>query len=442
MSELAFDREGTPFRFSRRTRKLRPRRWKNAGQRGTCAAVLDPDGEPLLIDADAEYAEFRSAVGNVPGFYRLDQCDEDGTPIEEVPPAYVTIESARNVAPNGDADPRDAIIRDLAQINADVTRTIAERFGNVMQACADILRAADSAGLPRREPPPAPTPAPDKDDEDEDDDDDDDEPPPPPFGAFQPFVEMAMPHLPDFGAFLWAKFREFMKQKAGTAPAAPATPSPATPVAPPAAPSPATPAAPPPPPPTATPTTPDPAAAPTSGPAVPRPAGPTTFPQATAAVTSSPGVAAPAPADPATIPQATAATPSSPAPPAAATGGTSMLHGAAPSSTAIDAATTAGLAQPDGPRNASPNLAPTPEQMVHLFAIEERLSPRELAIVKTVILRMSAEMRARWLAELSVLTVDQAVDFVRYMIPKVTPKTPPARSGSPAGGDNGQSEEG
>jgi hypothetical protein len=100
MSELAFDKEGNPFRFSRRTQKLRPRRWKNAGQRGTCAAVLDPDGEQLFIDADAEYAEFRAAVGNVPGFYRLDQCDEDGEAIEAAPPAYVSIDSVRNAPPS------------------------------------------------------------------------------------------------------------------------------------------------------------------------------------------------------------------------------------------------------------------------------------------------------------------------------------------------------
>src|SRR5262245_11057550 len=225
MSELAFDKEGNPFRFSRQTRKLRPRRWKNAGQRGTCAAVLDADGEQVLIDADAEYIEFRAAVSNVPGFYRLDQCDEDGTSIEDAPPAYVSIESTRNAAPVGEADPRDAIIRDLAQINADVTRTIAERFGNVMQAAADILKAADGAGLPGREPPPAPAPAPveDEDDEEEDEDDDqeesDAEPQSNPFGGFQPFVDMVMPHLPKFGAFMWVKFQEFMKQKGTMAPA-------------------------------------------------------------------------------------------------------------------------------------------------------------------------------------------------------------------------------
>src|SRR4029079_16616915 len=99
MSELAFDKEGNPFRFARRTKKLRPRRWKNAGQRGTCAAVLDADGEQVLIDADSEYVARRTIVGNVPGFYRLDQCDEDGTLIEDAPPAYVSIDSLRNAPP-------------------------------------------------------------------------------------------------------------------------------------------------------------------------------------------------------------------------------------------------------------------------------------------------------------------------------------------------------
>jgi hypothetical protein len=95
-----------------------------------------------------------------------------------------------------------------------------ERFSNVMQATADVLRAADGAGLPRREPPPPPRrPAPDdeedEEDDDQDEDDDESEPVPPdkPIRAISAGVEMAMPHLPDFGAFLWTKFQEFWKQK-------------------------------------------------------------------------------------------------------------------------------------------------------------------------------------------------------------------------------------
>src|SRR5262249_7754618 len=126
------------------------------------------------IDTDAEFVEFRAAVGNVPGFYRLDQVDEDGTPVEDASPAYVSIGSTRNATPTGDIDSRDAIIRDLAQINAIMVRTTTARLGSVMQATADVLRAADGAGLTRRQPPsPTPPPAPDDDDEDEDGDDED-----------------------------------------------------------------------------------------------------------------------------------------------------------------------------------------------------------------------------------------------------------------------------
>jgi len=450
MSELAFDKEGNPFRFSRRAKKLRPRRWKNAGQRGTCAAVLDPDGEPLFIDVDAEYVEFRAAVGNVPGFYRLDQCDEDGSPVEDAPPAYVSIESTRNAAPTGEADPRDAIIRDLAQINADMTRTIAERFGNVMQSTADILRAADGAGLSRREPPPPPPPIPpaeeDEDEEEEEETEDDgSEPVPPesPFGPLQPFVEMAMPHLPKFGAFLWMKFQEFMKQNETPAPAATssAAPAPAPATAPAAAPS----AAPAPGDVAAGPSAwePVPASAPVPAPA-PAPAPPpvpATAPISTSVpVVASAPVAAPgsAPVAPTTAPAAAVPfPPASSRPVAAAASESPTLDSAASNTTAITGAPPAGPAQIDVPRNAPP-IEPTPEQWEHLLAIRARLSPREAAIAETVVTRMDPDMRALWLAELSVLSVDRAVDFVRSMIPEPPRRQPTAKNGAKDHGKEGE----
>jgi hypothetical protein len=391
MSELAFDKEGNPFRFSRRTKKLRPRRWKNAGQRGTCAAVLNADGEQLLIDADAEYVEFRSAVGNVPGYYRLDQCDEDGTSIEDAPPAYVSIESTRNAAPVGDADPRDAIIRDLAQINAEVTRTIAERFGNVMQAAADILRAADSAGLSRREPPPPPPPpppAPNRDDEDDDqEDEDEDDHEPTASEKLWAFVEPMLPAIQMWIAAMVAK-RSSSTPPGATPPAAPApAPEPAPAAAPSAATGPGDVA---------------------PGPSEPAPAA---APAPAASSTTAAQVATPATAA-ASSPTAPEATASENPPPGSA----------APSSSALTPATPAGLGPTDGTRNAPPAVMPTPEQWAHLFAIQAQLSPREAAIAKSVVTRMTPEMRAQWLAELSVLSVDQAADVVRALIAKALPK--------------------
>jgi hypothetical protein len=447
MSELAFDREGNPFRFSRRTKKLRPRRWKNAGQRGTCAAVLDADGDQVLLDADAEYMEFRATVGNVPGFYRLDQCDEDGALLEDAAPAYVSIAPTRNVAPSGEGDPRDAIIRDLAQINADVVRTIAERFGNVMQAAADILRAADGAGMSRRQPPPAPPAPEDEEDGEDEEDKEEKEPAAPasPFGPVQPFVEMAMPHLPKFGAFLWVKFQEFMRQTA-TPPAAPASAPPAVPnaapasgdvavghcapivaAAPVAAPAPVV--------------APGPVAAPppvvTLGPVAAPPPVVTLGPVAAPApvVAPTPVVASALVAGPALVLATSSPTVPSASLPSAlvpATPASSMLDSAAPSevpnAAAISGAMSAGPAQADGPCNAPSTIEPTPEQWQHLLAIRARLSPREAVIAETVVTRMDPETLAQWLAELSMLSVDQAAELLRSMIPKRPPKAAPARN--------------
>lgn len=97
----------------------------------------------------------------------------------------------------------------------------------------------------------------------------------------------------------------------------------------------------------------------------------------------------------------------------------------------------AGIAQPDGPRNAPPGIEPTPEQWAHMFAIRARLSPREVAIVETVILRMAPETRAQWLAELSALSVDEAAKIVRSMIPKAPPGPLSARNGGKDHGKDG-----
>src|SRR5687768_4458338 len=102
MSSLAFDKQGKPFAFQPQTRKLLVRLFRNPAKRGTCCAVLDADGEQLYLDVDADYQDLRRSVGNVPGLYRLDQCDESGTEIAGAQAAYVSIESTRNLASLGE----------------------------------------------------------------------------------------------------------------------------------------------------------------------------------------------------------------------------------------------------------------------------------------------------------------------------------------------------
>lgn len=77
------------------------RLFRNPAARGTCCQVLDTAGAPLYVDAEIDHAEFRRAIANVPGFYRLDQCDDDGVEIDGAVPAYVSIEHLRRAARAG-----------------------------------------------------------------------------------------------------------------------------------------------------------------------------------------------------------------------------------------------------------------------------------------------------------------------------------------------------
>ena len=96
------------------------------------------------------------------------------------PVLYVTLSETegelRAAAASHGWDLEGVVIRELVRANSEMCRTMAEQFSDVMKATAEILRAADGAGLPRREPvPAAPVVEEDKDDDEEEDDDEDDE---------------------------------------------------------------------------------------------------------------------------------------------------------------------------------------------------------------------------------------------------------------------------
>jgi hypothetical protein len=74
-------------------------------------------------------------------------------------------------------------------------------------------------------------------------------------------------------------------------------------------------------------------------------------------------------------------------------------------------------------RNATPTI--TPEQISHLLAIRARLSPREQSIADLVRERMAPAQQEQWLAELSAMSIDEALRVVRSMIPKPASKRPP-----------------
>ena len=343
MSELAFDKDGEPIEQHEDCELWRVRRFRNPGMRGTCETVREDDGAPLYVAADCTFLELKRLVGAEPGFYRLDQCDVRRQPVPDAAPAYVSItEGHRNATVALHEDPRDVVIRELARTNADMCRTISMQASDMMRAAAEILRAADGAKLPLRQPPPIDEKVVEDDDDDEETEDDELEPP---ANVWTVIEQM----LPTLQAWLAA---QVAKRPPSSTPPPAAAPSPApSPVAPPAA----------------------------------APASSTTTAQGSAAAGSS----------------ATAPTP-----------------------VVVPSATEPPAAEPAAEIR---NAAPTPEQVAHLLAIRSQLMPREAAIADAVVLRMSPEMRAQWLGELSAMSVDQAVEIVRSMIPK--PQPPPTKDG-------------
>jgi hypothetical protein len=359
MSSLAFDKQGKPFAWHKRTAKLRVRLFRTPSARGTCCQVLDAAGAPLFVDADIDYTEFRRAISGVPGLYRLDQCDDDGVEIEDAPPAYVSIEQLRNAGGIAEgATPAEVspllIIERLVALHSDVMKTMATQHAAILASSAEIMRA------PYRPVPLLPAAelrnADANDADDEDDEDEDEEIAE--TSAFAPMLSMLEPHLPQLGAFLYTKCIEFFRQ----VPAAPAATSPAA---------------------TFTPTASTPAAA--SAPRV---------------VVQAADVAAGFETS--------------------ADGFESEVFEAA----IIDGAGTASPADvAEGPVPSNTPMVPTPEQLAHLFAVRERLSPSEQALVEHVIKRMSPELLMQYLGTLSTMPIDDATTFIRSLIAQARPAT-------------------
>ena len=365
MSSLAFDKQGKPFAWHKRTAKLRVRLFRNPSARGTCCQVLDGVGAPLFVDADIDYTEFRRAVGGVPGLYRLDQCDEDGVELGDTAPAYVSIEQLRNgsvgtdVGQVGEVSPL-LIIERLVALQSDVMKTMATQHAAILASSAEIMRAPYRPVplLPAADLRNADT-SDENADEDDDDEDDDliDE-----SSAFAPMLSMLEPHLPQLGAFLYTKCVEFFRQ-------VPATPA-------------------------------------------------TTPPAATSASmpATSPATASAAPrvvAEPVDV--AAGYEP-------AHDGFEAELFEAAVTDddsmpTGNDSATVT-----ERSAETATTTPPTPEQFAHLLAVRERLSSKEQALVEHVIKRMPPAALMQYLGTLSAMSIDEATTFVRALIAQARPE--------------------
>lgn len=151
MSELAFNANGEAFEIPANVTGWRVRRMK---PRGAPELVYGEDGRPLVVAIEATIDDLREAVGTA-GKYRLDPVNDDGKCIDSVPPAYVQVtRQARNAetalaAPSATSDDT---LREAMRMNTELARSVIERFPDMMTAAAELLRAADGAGMPRRLP--------------------------------------------------------------------------------------------------------------------------------------------------------------------------------------------------------------------------------------------------------------------------------------------------
>lgn len=151
MSELAFNANGEAFEVPANVTGWRVRRMK---PRGAPELVYGEDGRPLVVAIEATIDDLRDAVGTA-GKYRLDPVNDDGKCIDAVPPAYVQVTpQARNAetALAAPASTSDDTLREAMRMNTELARSVIEKFPDMMNAAAELLRAADGAGLPRRQP--------------------------------------------------------------------------------------------------------------------------------------------------------------------------------------------------------------------------------------------------------------------------------------------------
>ena len=153
MSELAFNSNGDSFDVPATVTGWRVRRMK---PRGAPELVYGRDGRPLVVPIESEIDDLREAVGT-PGKYRLDPVNDDGKCIEGVPPAYVqVVKPERNAAdgaialavPTHDND----TLREAMRLNTELAKSVIEKFPDMMTSAAELLRAADGAGIPARLP--------------------------------------------------------------------------------------------------------------------------------------------------------------------------------------------------------------------------------------------------------------------------------------------------
>lgn len=154
MSELAFNINGEAFEVPANAAGWRVRKMR---AKGSPEVVYAREGQPLVLPISAEIADLRAEVDTT-GRYRLDLVDQNNKPIEGAPSGYVQINFEVDAIASEPASqsvslgtPTDNIVIEAMRMNSEIAKSVVDRFPQMLEAAATLLRAADGAGLPARE---------------------------------------------------------------------------------------------------------------------------------------------------------------------------------------------------------------------------------------------------------------------------------------------------
>lgn len=154
MSELAFNINGEAFDVPPSATGWRVRRMKH---KGPPEVVYGRDGVPLVLGIDAQLDDLKGQVGTA-GRYRLDPIDGNKS-IPDGQPAYVYVNAEptpasmpRNSGPIAAPATTESVVIEAMRMNAEIAKSVVDRFPMMLEAASSLLRAADGAGLPARLP--------------------------------------------------------------------------------------------------------------------------------------------------------------------------------------------------------------------------------------------------------------------------------------------------
>ena len=133
-----------------------------AGSKGGRPSLCySADGLPLRVPLSTTPPELADlVVGGEAAKYRLDFVDATGAAVAGAVPCYITLSDALAATKPGAVDARDKIIFDQGRLIRELVdsvqqthQQIASQFAGVVASTAQLVRAADGAGLPAREAP-------------------------------------------------------------------------------------------------------------------------------------------------------------------------------------------------------------------------------------------------------------------------------------------------